>query len=121
MQQEAVEYVLAAHGIFDLGFLVVFAELGEVNDFEAAAKVAVAVDFEHYLLGVADQVHGAMFSIDCSVEHRFSSAFNKSFPRRLQPPRSNFPRPQALKRKFNCSTHALQRSAALLQVVAKGQ
>jgi len=58
VQEEAVEDVLATHGVLDLSFLVVLAELGEVDNFLATAKISVAVDFEHYFLGVSGEGHG---------------------------------------------------------------
>ena len=58
VQQEAIEDALAAHGLGDLGFLVVLAEFGEVHHLVPAPIAGFAVDFEHHLLGVAGQGHG---------------------------------------------------------------
>jgi hypothetical protein len=57
VQQESVEDVIAAHGVFNLSFFVMLAQLGEVNDFVLAAEVGVAVDLEHNLLGIAGEWH----------------------------------------------------------------
>jgi len=59
MQEEAVEDMLTAHRVGDLGFLVVLAELGEVHHPVAAAEIGLAVDFKHQIFGIGTKGHSA--------------------------------------------------------------
>ena len=47
----AVEDVLAAHGVVDLDFSIVFVELGEVHNAVPPGGFRFAVNFEHHLFG----------------------------------------------------------------------
>src|SRR5580700_1354884 len=49
---EAVEKVLAGHGVIDLGFLIMVLQLGKIHYAELAGVPSLAVDFEHHFVGL---------------------------------------------------------------------
>src|ERR1700691_2600859 len=49
---EAVEKVLAGHGVIDLGFLVMVLQFGKIHHAELAGIPSLAVDLEHHLVGL---------------------------------------------------------------------
>src|ERR1700678_4178335 len=49
---EAVEKVLAGHGVIDLGFLVMVLQLGKIHNAELAGIPSLAVDLEHHFVGL---------------------------------------------------------------------
>src|SRR5579884_3071023 len=58
MQEEAIEDVLAAHGLGDLGVFVVLSQFGKVHHFVLTGQRGVSVNLEHHFLGVAGKRHG---------------------------------------------------------------
>src|SRR5580692_6554989 len=49
---EAVEKVLACHGMINLGFLVMVLQLGKIHHAELARIPGLAVDLEHHFVGL---------------------------------------------------------------------
>ncbi len=55
--QIAVEHVLAAHGVVDLDFAIVFVELGEIHNAIPPGGFRFAVNFKHHLFGLNRESH----------------------------------------------------------------